>query len=118
MGTKKALGERIQGARPERARSTSKLNEPRRLEGWRQISAFLGQPISVAQRWAKSGMPVTHDGRRVHGFVEELNRWLGRESAGEPVKITTSTSDLTAELKRGLSFIRKEAGRTSKRKHV
>src|SRR6267142_5340318 len=41
VGTKKALGEGIQGAGPERARSTSKLNEPSRLEGWRQISAFL-----------------------------------------------------------------------------
>ena len=28
------------------------------LKGWQQIARFLGQPISVAERWAKSGMPV------------------------------------------------------------
>ena len=35
------------------------------LNGWQQIADFLGQPTSVAQRWAKSGMPLTHIGRRV-----------------------------------------------------
>jgi len=34
------------------------------LNGWQAIVAFLGQATSVAQRWAKSGMPVTHEGRR------------------------------------------------------
>ncbi len=100
-------------------RQMSKItNEPSRLEGWQQISAFLGQPISVAQRWAKSGMPVTHEGHRVHAIAEELNRWLGRESADEPVQIATRTSDLTTELKRGLSFVRKESGKRSKREGV
>jgi hypothetical protein len=32
----------------------------------------------VTQRWAKSGMPVTHERRRVHGSPDELNRWLER----------------------------------------
>lgn len=76
------------------------------LLGWKQIADFLSQPISVAERWAKSGMPVTRDGRRVQASPEELNRWLGRESAGEPVHIATETTDLTSELKRGLSFVR------------
>jgi len=71
--------------------------EPGSLNGWQQIAAFLGQPISVAQRWAKSGMPVIHEGRRVQSSPEELNRWLGRESAGEPVQIATETGDLTTE---------------------
>jgi hypothetical protein len=39
----------------------------------------------------------------------ELNRWLGRESAGEPVQIATEQTDLGAELKRGLSFVRKQS---------
>jgi len=81
-------------------------NEPNSLKGWQQIAAFLGQPISVAQRWAKTGMPVTHEGRRVHASPEQLNRWLGRESAGEPVQIATESADLAAELKRGLSYVR------------
>jgi len=76
------------------------------LMGWQQIAEFLGQPISVAQRWAKSGMPVTHERRRVQASPEELNRWLGRESAGEPVQIATETTDLSSELKRGLSYVR------------
>jgi hypothetical protein len=77
------------------------------LKGWQQIATFLGQPLSVAQRWAKSGMPVTREGRNVYALPEELNRWLGRESAGEPVQIATESADLISELKRGLSYVRK-----------
>ncbi len=77
------------------------------LKGWQQIADFLGQPTSVVQRWAKSGMPVIHDGRQVQASPDELNRWLVDESAGEPVQIATETADLTSELKRGLSFVRK-----------
>jgi hypothetical protein len=41
--------------------------EPDVLKGWQQIAAFLGQPVSVAQRWATEGMPVKREGalRRV-----------------------------------------------------
>jgi hypothetical protein len=77
------------------------------LKGWQQIATFLGQPTSVAQRWAKSGMPISREGRSVHASPEELNRWLGRESAGEPVQIATESADLSSELKRGLAFVRK-----------
>ena len=85
------------------------------LKGWQQIAAFLGQPLSVAQRWAHSGMPVQRKGRYVYASREELNRWLGRESAGEPVQITTEATDLSSELRRGLSFVRKQS---SNRKSV
>jgi hypothetical protein len=71
--------------------------------GWQQIAGFLGQPLSVAQSWAKSGMPVTHERRRVHASPEELNRWVGRDSASEPVQIATNSGDLSSELRRGLS---------------
>jgi phage terminase Nu1 subunit (DNA packaging protein) len=90
--------------------------EPDQLNGAQQIAAFLGQPVAVAQRWAKSGMPVERRGRSVYSSREELNRWLGRESAGEPVQITTGESDLSAELKRGLSFFRKQRRTTAKAK--
>jgi len=83
-----------------------KAKQRESLDGWQQIAEFLGQPSSVAQRWAKSGMPVTHEGRRVHASPDDLNRWLGRE-VSEPVQIATETADLTSELKRGLSFVRK-----------
>jgi len=77
------------------------------LNSRQQIADFLGQPTSVVQRWAKSGMPITHEGRRVQASPDELNRWLVDESAGEPVQLATETADLTSELKRGLSFVRK-----------
>lgn len=88
---------------------------PNLLKGWQQIAAFLGQPVSVAQRWANEGMPVRRQGRYVESTREEVSRWLGGESAGEPVQIATSETDLSAELKRGLSFIRKQ-GQEHKRK--
>lgn len=90
-------------------------SNPDVLKGWQQIAAFLGQPVSVAQRWAADGMPVRKQGRYVETTREELNRWLGRESAGEPVRIATPETDMSAELKRGLSFIRKQ-GRNPKKK--
>ncbi len=83
--------------------------EPDVLKGWQQIAAFLGQPVSVAQRWANEGMPVKKQGRYVESSRGELNRWLGRESAGEPVQIATEKTDLGAELKRGLAFAQKHS---------
>ncbi len=82
-------------------------SEPEPLKGWQQIAEFLGQPISVSQRWAKSGMPISRVGRRVQASPTELNRWLERESAGEPIRIATDTTDLSVDLGRGLSYVRK-----------
>jgi hypothetical protein len=79
------------------------------LKGWKQIAAFLGEPASVVQRWANEGMPVRREGRFVTTTPEELNAWLGKQS-GKPVHVVTEGGDLTAELKRGLKFVRSEAG--------
>ena len=81
--------------------------EPEILKGWQQIAAFLGEPAAVVQRWAADGMPVRREGRYVETTPEELNAWLGKES-GKPVHVATENTDLTAELKRGLSFVRNE----------
>jgi hypothetical protein len=89
---------------PKRAKQTVKT-EPETLKGWQQISAFLGEPVSVVQRWATEGMPVHREGRLVTTSAAELNVWLGKES-GKPVHAVTETTDLTAELKRGLSYVR------------
>jgi hypothetical protein len=56
------------------------------LTGWNQISAFMGHPATVVQRWASEGMPVRRQGRFVTTTPEELNAWLGRES-GKPVEL-------------------------------
>jgi hypothetical protein len=93
----------------------AKVKQTTSLKDWQQIAGFLGQPTSVAQRWAKSGMPIAREGRSVHSSREELNRWLGRESAGEPIHIATESDDLSSELKRGLSLVR-EHGNEGKKK--
>src|SRR6201997_3243407 len=80
------------------------------LKGWQQIADFLGEPASVVQRWAAEGMPVRKQGRYVETTPDELNAWLGKES-GKPVHVATEDTDLTAELKRGLSFIHHESRR-------
>ncbi len=99
----------------KKSKESTRNPEPDSLKGWQQIAALLGQPVSVAQRWAESGMPVEKRGRYVYSSREELNRWLGRESAGEPVQIATGNTDLSSELRRGLTFIRKQSGGRTKR---
>jgi hypothetical protein len=92
---------------------------PTSLKGWQQISKFLGQSTAVAQRWAGEGMPVRRQGRYVETTVEELSRWLGKESGTkEPVRIATDDADLSADLKRGLAELKhqKEAGKPKRKK--
>ena len=93
------------------AKRVNKTAEPKipaeTLKGWKQIADFLGEPASVVQRWASEGMPVRRQGRYVETTPAELNLWLGKES-GKPVHVATENTDLTAELKRGLSFVRQE----------
>ena len=83
------------------------------LKGWNKIAEFLGQPISVVQRWGRTGMPVKRQGRFVTAVPEELNNWLGREAGGEPLHVAVPEVDLAAELKRGLAYVR---GQHSSRK--
>ncbi len=80
---------------------------PEILKGWKQIASFLGEPVSVVERWGAEGMPVQRQGRLVTTTPAELNAWMGKES-GKPVQVATDDTDLTAELKRGLSFVRQE----------
>jgi hypothetical protein len=84
------------------------------LKGWKQISEFLGEPVSVVKRWAVEGMPIHREGQFVTTSTNELNSWLGQES-GKPVHVATENTDLTAELKRGLSFIRHEKSEKPKK---
>jgi hypothetical protein len=78
------------------------------LTGWPNIAKYLGQPISVAQHWAKTGMPVQRKGRSMTARPEELSKWLAKESGAKAdVHITqTSDEDLLAELRRGLQQTR------------
>jgi hypothetical protein len=60
---------------------------PTSLKGWQQIASFLGQPVNVAQRWAKSGMPIVRVGRSITASPADLNSWLAREAGGEPLHV-------------------------------
>ena len=81
--------------------------QPDRLKGWTQIAKFLGQPVAVAQRWAKTGMPVAREGRFMTASTEELSRYMGREAGLDvPVHIATQGMDLSADLNRALSYAR------------
>jgi hypothetical protein len=87
--------------------ANKKSAAPATLKGWQEIATFLGEPVSVVHRWAAEGMPVHREGRFVSTSTEELNGWLGKES-GKLVRVATDNTDLSAELKRGLSFTRHE----------
>jgi hypothetical protein len=79
------------------------------LKGWREIAEFLGQTVSVAQRWQKFGMPVTREGRTVFASPEELTVWVGTERGQkEPVHIASEAEDLLGDLKQGLAYVRKQ----------
>jgi hypothetical protein len=98
--------------RDEKSKSQT---QPESLKGWTQISQFLGEPVSVVKRWAAEGMPLHREGQFVSTSSDELNAWLGQES-GKPVHVATENTDLTAELKRGLSFLRRETPQRPKKK--
>lgn len=78
------------------------------IRGWKKIADYLQHPMSTAQRWAKEGMPVRREGRNVVAEPEQLNAWLAREShAPDAVTIANSNQDLMADLRRGLTAVRK-----------
>lgn len=79
------------------------------LIGWPGIAKYLGQPVAVAQRWAKDGMPVERKGRSMTARPGELSKWLGRESRKEAVHIAQAADDdMLAELRRALREARNE----------
>ena len=90
---------------PRKIRQPKSAPAPGKLKGWKEIAEFLGEPVSVVQRWAGEAMPLRRKGRFVTTTEGELNSWLG---GGKPVHIATEETDLAAELKRGLSFLRQE----------
>jgi hypothetical protein len=84
-------------------------SKARVLKGWGEIANFLGQTVSVAQRWQKEGMPVTREGPFVSASPEDLTAWVGAERGQkEPVHIASESEDLLAELKQGLSRVRQQ----------
>src|SRR5438067_13538794 len=82
-------------------------SRPHELQGWQEIAEFLGLPVATAQRWEKSGMLVHRGGRYVYALLDELNRWVAKESSSRsPVHIATEVADLPSDLNRVLSEVR------------
>jgi hypothetical protein len=89
-----------------------KKDEAKVLKGWAAIARFLGQPVATVQPWAKSGMPVTRQGRYVYASQDELSQWLGREAgASAPIHIATDDAELAADLRRSVATVRKHRRR-------
>ena len=54
-------------------------------------------------------MPVTREGRFVYASPEDLTAWVGTDHGKkEPVHIVTEGEDLVADLKQGLSYVRRK----------
>jgi hypothetical protein len=62
-------------------------------------------------------MPVQKEGRFVTASPDELSA-LARKRIWKPVHAATETTDLTAELKRGLLYVRHEPQSSQKKKEV
>lgn len=62
--------------------------------------------MNVAQRWAKTGMPISRAGRSITASPADLNSWLGREAGGEPLHVATEQADLSVDMKRGLAYLK------------
>lgn len=95
---------------PKPAKARGATPQPPILKGWQQIADFLGQPVNVAQRWGRAGMPVRREKRYTVASPADLSDWLARESGSrEPVHIVAETdADLSAELKRSLSAAKRK----------
>src|SRR5215813_274608 len=76
------------------------------LKGWSNIAKYLGQSTATAQHWARSGMPVSREGRSVIASPEELRTWLARESGHEGAQIVTNETNLSTILRHGLKDAR------------
>jgi phage terminase Nu1 subunit (DNA packaging protein) len=77
------------------------------LKGWKEISAFLEQPVSVVQRWAREGMPVKREGRWIYADRKQLRSWLGFQPGSKrEAQIASNVSDLGSELQRSLSSLK------------
>ena len=57
----------------ERSEKPKGQQEPETLKGWKQISEFFGEPVSVVKRWAAEGMPLHREGQFVATSSSELN---------------------------------------------
>ena len=93
---------------PKRGKKAGSEEPTETLKGWKTIGAYLGIGAATAQRWAKSGMPVTKEGRFMVADANEIRRWLGREAhMPAPAHVLTTDADVSAALKESISAVRR-----------
>lgn len=72
--------------------------EPRRLNSWKEVAAYLGTSVRTAHRWEDSeALPVRRHGHAnnatVYAYTDQLEAWLQSRAArkdGEPVRAVDS----------------------------
>jgi hypothetical protein len=74
-------------------------------EGMEADIRLFGRAYFGGATLGSDGMPLRREGRYVETTMSELNDWLSKQS-GKPVHVVTDETDLSAELKRGLSYVR------------
>ncbi len=81
---------------------------PETLKGWKAIADFMGQPLTVVERWAHEGMPVGRQGRYTTARPAELSAWVARETgAHAPVHIGDDR-DFRDELRASITEAKRE----------
>lgn len=69
------------------------------LNGWKEISKYLGRGVRTVQRWEQLGLPVHRPRGRPHGAVSALEHELEAWLSAMP-KSGTSIVGLLAEVER------------------
>jgi hypothetical protein len=77
------------------------------LKGWKAIADFMGQPLSVVERWAGDGMPVRREGRYTTAKPDELRTWMAHQIGARTVHIGDD-SDFSDELRASLTEARRQ----------
>ena len=78
----------------------AQATRPGRLDGWKEIAAYLGRGVRTVQRWEKAlGLPVrrlgTGKGEVVYALSRELDAW--RDAAERTRDLTETPGDLEPE---------------------
>lgn len=80
----------------ERSENPAASEPGERLDGWKQIAAYLKRDVSTVQRWERTErFPVRRQMHRklgsVFAFKNELDRWMDQSSSSSSEKAATSS---------------------------
>ena len=87
-------------AKPRKKRSAP-AGQSGTSKGWKEIGGVLGASASSCAAMGIRGNAAATTRQTRDYDAEELNNWVGKQS-GKPVHVATESTDLSAELKRGL----------------